>query len=129
LLTKILISIVEDDVSVREALTGLMKSFGFNVKAFQRAQDFLKSDRLDSTSCLISDVQMPGMTGLDLYNRLVTSGKPIPTILITAYPDAGVRARALRAGVKSYLAKPFSEGNLLACIHSALDPREPGKGS
>lgn len=128
--TKIVISIVEDDESVREALTGLMKSFGFSVRAFQRAEDFLKSDRVDSTSCLISDVQMPGMTGLDLYNRLVTSGKPIPTILITAYPDARARARALQAGVKSYLTKPFTESNLLTCIHSALGSREAGgKGS
>lgn len=124
--TKILISIVEDDESVREALMALMKSFGFTVRAFHGAADFLKSNSLDSTSCLISDVQMPGMTGLDLHDRLVTSGKSIPTILITAHPDAGVQARALQAGVKSYLTKPFTDDNLLACIHSALDAREAG---
>lgn len=118
---KIVIAVVDDDVSLREALTGLMKSLGYRVVAFQSARDFLNSNRLHSVACLLADVQMPGMTGPELHNQLVASGNPIPTILITAYPDETVRARALRAGVKCYLTKPFSEEDLLECIHSALD--------
>jgi len=118
---KILMAIVDDDDSVREALTGLMKSLGHSVVAFGCAEDFLNSDRRHSTACLIADVQMPGMTGPELHGRLVASGKPIPTILITAYPDETVRARALQAGVTGYLTKPFTENDLLACIRSALE--------
>ncbi|HKN26464.1 MAG TPA: response regulator [Roseiarcus sp.] len=122
----IVIAVVDDDESVREALTGLMKSLGYRAVAFQSAEDFLKSKRRRSAACLIADVQMPGMTGPELHDRLVVSGEPIPTILITAYPDETARARALRAGVKGYLAKPFSEGDLLECIRSALDSHAAG---
>jgi len=114
------ISIVDDDESVREAVTGLMRSFGFSAMAFPSGESFLRSRRRRGTACLIADVQMPGMTGLELHNRLIASGKPIPTILITAYPDERVRAQALNAGVLCYLAKPFNESDLLACVHSAL---------
>jgi len=116
------IAIVDDDESVREALTGLMKSLGYGAAAFSCAEDFLKSSHRHETSCLIADVQMPGMSGLELRDALVASGQPIPTILISAYPDEGVRARALHAGVIGYLAKPFNEDDLLACIHTALGP-------
>ena len=115
------ISIVDDDESVREATKGLMKSLGFTVETFGSAEGFLKSNHLHRVSCLITDVQMPGMTGLDLHTHLIASGNPIPTILITAYPDDRVRARALKAGVIGYLPKPFKEEDLLACIDSALD--------
>jgi FixJ family two-component response regulator len=118
---KTMISIVDDDESVREAMTGLMKSLGFSAQAFHSPESFLSSDSRHATACLIADVQMPGMTGLELHGRLVASGKPIPTILITAYPDDNVRARALRAGVIGYLTKPFNEDDLLGCIRSALD--------
>ena len=118
---KIVIAVVDDDQSVREALTGLMKSLGYRAVAFQSATDFLNSNRRHGVACLIADVQMPGMTGPELHDRLAASGKPIPTILITAYPDEAVRARALRAGVKCYLTKPFSEDDLLECLRSALD--------
>ena len=118
---QIVIAVVDDDEAVREALTGLMKSLGYRAAAFQSAEDFLKSKRRRGAACLIADVQMPGMTGLELHDRLVASGKPIPTILITAYPDETVRARMLQAGVKGYLAKPFNEDDLLACLRSALD--------
>ena len=88
-----LISIVDDDESVREGTKGLMRSVGFRAETFESAQDFLKSDGARRTSCLILDMQMPGMVGLELHERLVASGNPVPTILITAYPDDRVRAR------------------------------------
>ena len=113
------IAIVDDDYSVREALTSLVRSLGYSAMAFECANDFLKSKRR-RVSCVIADVQMPGMTGLELYNRLVASGKPIPTILITAFPDERTRQHALQVGVNCYLPKPFSEDELLACIRSIL---------
>ena len=116
------IAVVDDDEAVREAVAGLLKSFGYSAVAFARAEDFLNSDRRHQTACLIADVQMPGMTGPDLYSRLVAAGNPIPTILITAYPDQKVRSRALNSGVRCYLSKPFLEKDLMACIESALDP-------
>ena len=123
------IAIVDDDHSVREALTSLVRSLGYVASAFESAEDLLKSKRC-RVSCVIADVQMPGMTGIELYNRLVTSGQPIPTILITAFPDERARERALQAGVVCYLTKPFSEDDLLACIRSILGRREAGgKGS
>lgn len=121
---KIVIAVVDDDVSVREALTGLMKSLGYSPVAFQGAEDFLKSGQRHRVACLIADVQMPGMTGPELHDRLIASGKPIPTILITAYPDETTRSRALSAGVRGYLTKPFNEDDLLACIRSALGDLE-----
>jgi FixJ family two-component response regulator len=120
------IAIVDDDRSVREALTSLVRSLGYRAMAFECAEDLLKSRRRRNVSCLIADVQMPGMTGLELHNRLVTSGEPIPTILITAFPNENARQRALHAGVGGYLSKPFSEDDLLACIRSALGRREAG---
>jgi len=117
---KIEVAIVDDDESVREAMSGLMRSLGFSVKAFSSGEGFLRSNCLRRAACLIADVQMPGMTGLELHHRLVTSGSPIPTILITAYVDEKVRAQALKAGVACYLPKPIDESKLLACIHSAL---------
>jgi FixJ family two-component response regulator len=113
------IAVVEDDESVREATIGLLRSHGFIAKGFSSADEFLKSKRIRITSCLIADVQMPDMSGLALYGHLVAVGTPIPTILITAYPDETVRGRALSAGVTGYLNKPFSEAELLACIDVA----------
>ena len=121
-----LISIVDDDEAVREATKGLMRSLGFLAEAFGSAEDFLKFDRLNSTVCLIADVQMPQMSGLELHRRMVASGLSIPTILITAYPDEGVRVRALKAGVIGYLTKPFNMNDLLACIRAALDRGQAG---
>jgi FixJ family two-component response regulator len=118
--TKPIISIVDDDEPIREAVKGLMKSLGYRAEATASAEEFLRSPHVRHTSCLIADVQMPGMTGLDLHRHLSASGKPIPTILITAYPDDGVRERALAAGVIGYLSKPFDENDLLTCIRSAL---------
>ena len=121
---KIVIAVVDDDASVREALTSLLGSLGFGAVAFERAEDLLSSNRRRDLSCVIADVQMPGMTGPELHARLVASGKPVPTILITAYPDEKTRARALRAGVVGYLNKPFSDDELLAHLRSILGPRE-----
>jgi FixJ family two-component response regulator len=99
-----------------------MSALGFLAEAFASAEDFLKSERFQRTSCLIADMQMPGMTGLELHARLVAVGRPIPMILITGYPDERSRARALEAGITCYLTKPFSEDALLDCIRSALEP-------
>ena len=117
---KPLISIVDDDESMREAIKGLMRSLGYRAEAIASPREFLSSRHVRRTSCLIADMQMPGMTGLELYQRLSTSGKPIPTVLITAYPDDGVRERALSAGILGYLSKPFEEDELIACIRSVL---------
>jgi FixJ family two-component response regulator len=123
---KAVIAIVDDDHSVREALTSLVRSLGYVAVAFECAEDLLKSSRRHNVSCLIADVQMPGMTGFELHNRLVATGEPIPTILITAFPDERSRERALKAGVTGYLTKPFSEDDLLGCIRSTLEGREAG---
>jgi FixJ family two-component response regulator len=117
------IAVIDDDDSIREAVAGLVKSLGYRAVAFGRAEDFLQFDQRSAIACLIADVQMPGMTGPDLHNQLVASGEPIPTILITAYPDHVVRTRALQNGVKCYLTKPFREEDLIQCIQSALDSR------
>jgi FixJ family two-component response regulator len=126
--TTALISVIDDDESMREAVRGLMKSLGYTAEAFASAEEFLNSRQLARTSCLIADVHMPGMTGLELHRHLMASGKTIPTILITAYPDDSVRDRALRDGVVCYLSKPFDENDLLACIRSSLH-RRPGVGA
>ena len=127
---KAVIAIVDDDHSVREALTSLVRSLGYVAMAFECAGDLLKSRRRRNVSCVIADVQMPGMTGLELHNRLVASGDPIPTVLITAFPDERSREHALQAGVTCYLTKPFSEDDLLACIRSTLGRRDgDGEGS
>ena len=119
--TQTLISVVDDDESMREAIRGLMKSLGYTAVAFASAEEFLSSCQIPRTSCLITDVQMPGITGLELHHRLLAAGKIIPTILITAYPDDSARERALGDGVVSYLSKPFDENDLLTCIRSSLN--------
>jgi FixJ family two-component response regulator len=125
--SKALISIVDDDESVREAMKGLMRSLGLSAETFSSAEEFLTSNRLAHTACLIADVQMSGMSGFDLHRQLVSSGRPIPIILITAYPDERMRNRALRSGVIDYLTKPFNENDLLDSLHKVLEqnPRGP----
>jgi FixJ family two-component response regulator len=125
--SKYVISIVDDDESFREAMASLMKSLGFAVEAFSSAEQFLASPRLGSTSCLIADYNMPGATGLELHRQLVDSGRAIPVILVTAYPDDYIRARALAAGVICYLGKTFDEAALLGCVRSALMQADKGK--
>jgi len=119
-----LISIVDDDESVREAIESLMKSVGYIAKVFPSAGDFLKSEHLSDTGCLILDLQMPGMSGLELQSRLVASKSRVPIIFISAHSDAEVRARALEAGAVGFLQKPFSEDALLSAITSSLAVRK-----
>ena len=98
---------------------------GYSVEAFASAVDFLASARLVDTACLIADVHMPAMTGLELHRRLIETGKAIPMILVTAYPDDDVRARALKDGVLCYLRKPIDEKELVGCLSAALRSDEP----
>jgi FixJ family two-component response regulator len=122
-----LISVIDDDESVREAITSFLESLGYKVESFACAVDFLESPTVRDTSCLITDVQMPRMTGLELHYRLVESGYAIPTILITAYPDDIIRAHALAAGVICYLGKPLDEDVLLPCVRLALERARSGE--
>jgi FixJ family two-component response regulator len=116
-----LIAIVDDDALIREALKDFLESAGYTSAAFSSAQRFLKSKRLAAVACLITDMRMPGTTGIELHQKLVDSGRAIPTILITAYPDETVRARAMRAGIRCYLPKPVMSETLLACVDEALE--------
>jgi FixJ family two-component response regulator len=124
---KPVISIVDDDASVREGLADLLNSMGFKTNTFRSGEEFLRSDWLPVTNCLVTDYRMPGMTGLELYRRLAGASRRIPTIMITAFPNEADRARALRAGMSCYLPKPFDETELLGCIRSALGSN--GKGT
>ena len=117
-----LIAIVDDDRSVREALRSLFGSMGFQTELFARGQDFLNSPHMSETSCLILDVVMPGMDGLELQGQLAAR-RSIPIIFITGHSDQNTCARALRAGAVSFLAKPFSEEVLLCALRSALEDR------
>lgn len=119
------ISIVDDDLMVREATSGLLRAMGFRAEMFDGPAEFLESGRHRSTSCLIADMRMPGMSGLDLYNHLVASGARVPTILITAFPVDHDREHALRVGVANYLTKPFKAAELLASIRSVLGSGKP----
>ena len=121
------IALVDDDEASREALGLLIKSLGFSGEVFASAAEFLGWKHLSETACLITDINMPGMTGVELHRHLVNAGCPIPTILITAYPDDSVRERALADGVIAYLTKPCSESALLNCVHSALHARRPDR--
>jgi FixJ family two-component response regulator len=120
-----LVSVVEDDPFFRESMRRFMRSLGYSVEAFPSAADFLASPRLVETACLIADVHMPAMTGLELHRRLIDAGYAIPTILVTAYPDDDVRARALNDGVVCYLRKPVDEKHLMRCLRAALHSDEP----
>jgi len=114
------ISIVDDDESVREATKGLVRSLGYTAATFASGEEFLNSDRVNDTSCLITDVQMPGLTGLELQSRLTAIDRRIPIIFVTAFPQEQVRARALKAGAVGFLSKPFSDDSLIVCLDRAL---------
>ena len=120
-----LISIVDDDEPYRESIRKLVTLLGYAVEAFPSAADFLASSFLPETACLVADVHMPGMTGVELHGRLITLGYAIPTILITAFPDERVRDRALMDGVVCYLSKPVDDGDLERCLRSALNSGKP----
>lgn len=119
-MTKNLISVVDDDESIRRTTMLLIESFGFRAAAFESAETFLNSGHLHDTSCLIVDVQMPGMNGLQLQSHLAASGCGIPVIFITAYENEESCQRAMRAGAAAFLGKPFSDEQLLQGIYSAL---------
>lgn len=115
-----LISVVDDDESVRESLPDLLTEFGFEARAYSSAEEFLLSDSMNRTACLILDIAMPGMTGFDLQRELQFRDQRIPIIFITAQSDREVRARAIKQGAVSVLLKPFNETDLLAAVKSAL---------
>ena len=114
------IAIVDDDASAREGLTNLMSSLGYAARPYASGDEFMRSAERERTACLITDVHMPEMTGLQLYRRLIKAGERIPTIFVTAYPDEAARKDAAEAGADCYLTKPFREDELLACVRSAL---------
>jgi FixJ family two-component response regulator len=118
-----LVSVVEDDQFFRESMKRLMRSLGHRVEAFASAADFLASPRLGETACLIADVNMPVMTGIELYRNLKSSDRAIPTILVTAYGDDDVESRVLKDGVICYLRKPVDEKQLKECLLAALQRR------
>ncbi len=116
-----LISIVDDDEPFRESMKKLVKLLGYTVEAFPSPASFLASPFVSKTACLVTDVQMPGMTGAELHRHLVAAGHRIPTILVTAYPDESARTRALKDGVVCYLSKPVDDEHLERCLHSAVE--------
>ena len=118
-MTRGLISIVDDDESIRRTTTFLVESFGFRATAFESAENFLKSGQLHETSCVIVDVQMPGMNGLQLQSELAAAGYDIPIIFITAYDNKVSRQQAMQAGAVAFLGKPFRDEDLLQTIRSA----------
>jgi FixJ family two-component response regulator len=127
---KFIVMIVDDDDSIRRAARRLIKSYGFPVETFISAEDFLASGRLHATACLVLDVQMPGLNGLELQSRLIADGYRIPIIFITAFHDENTQAQALKTGALAYLVKPFEEADLLSAINIALQrqdgaPRSP----
>jgi FixJ family two-component response regulator len=121
-----LISVIDDDESVRRTTTRLIESFGFRAAAFESAENFLRSGHLTDTSCLIVDVQMPGMNGLQLQSQLAATGSRIPIIFITAHDDKESRRRAMQAGAVAFLGKPFTDEQLLQWIRSALHECDGG---
>jgi FixJ family two-component response regulator len=120
-----LVSVVEDDQYFRESMGRLMRSLGYKVESFPSAATFLASPHLVETACLIADVNMPAITGIELYRQLIKAGYTIPTILVTAYPNDADRDRALMDGVVCYLRKPVDHNHLIRCLRAALHSGEP----
>jgi FixJ family two-component response regulator len=119
------IGIVDDDESCREALADLMESFGLPSVSFPSAQELLRSGSLSHLLCLIVDVQMPGMDGLELQNHLAVSGQGVPIVFVTSHPDPQLKARALKAGAVGFLGKPFESEDLLRHVMAALNIAYP----
>jgi FixJ family two-component response regulator len=118
------ISVVDDDASVRAATSKFLRSHGYTVQAYSSAQHFLQAGRLSDTSCVIADLQMPGMSGLELLTTMRAQGYDAPFIFITAFPDETTRARALKAGAICFLSKPFAGPTLINCLGVALEGRQ-----
>jgi len=122
------ISIIDDDASVRTATARLLRSLGFSAHAFASAKEFLSSPRLSETSCVIADVQMPGMAGVELQEYLVAHDHGTPIIFMTAFPQDRIRERAMKAGAVCFLSKPLDEARLLECLEWALMTRQNPAG-
>ena len=122
-----MISIVDDDESVREATDALVRSLGYAAATFASAEEFLDSDRVHAASCVIADVQMPGLSGIDLQHRLLAQGVQVPIIFVTAFPDERTRKRALDAGAIDFLSKPWSDEQLISCLDMALGHAEQNR--
>jgi FixJ family two-component response regulator len=120
------ISVIDDDASVRTATHNLLSSHGYLVDTFASAEAFLQSARLNESSCVIADVQMPAMSGLDLLTHLRAQGYAAPFIFITAFPEDSIRTRALKAGAIGFLAKPFAGPALISCLKAALKQHHGG---
>ncbi|HEX4410424.1 MAG TPA: response regulator [Xanthobacteraceae bacterium] len=114
------ISIVDDDASVREATATLVRSLGYGTAVFASAEEFLRSGRVWESSCLITDLHMPGMSGADLQDRLIANGHQTPIIFMTAYSEDNIRDRVLDSGAFGFLSKPFPEDSLIECLDRAL---------
>ncbi len=117
-----LLSVVDDDESVRESLPDLLGEFGFAARVFSSAEEFLSSDCLDATRCLILDIAMPGISGPELYQELRRRGYEMPVVFITGQRDESLRARVVKLGAAGFLLKPFSDAALLAAIERAMRP-------
>ena len=115
-----IISVVDDDASVRTATARLLRAAGFSAHAFASAREFLLSPRMRETSCLIADVEMPGMSGIELQGYLIAHGHKTPMIFITAFPEDRIREQVMTAGAIDFLSKPFDEPRLLECVERAL---------
>jgi FixJ family two-component response regulator len=125
LATRPVISIIDDDPSVREATRSLVRSLGYQAQAFSSAEEYLQSDRAENSSCLITDLHMPGMSGADLQDRLIAEGRQIPMIFMTAYYEERVRDQVMDAGAFGFLRKPFDDESLIACLDKALNGGSP----
>jgi len=115
-----LVAVVDDDASLRHATQNLLEAAGFSTVAFGSPKGFLQWPKRRNVSCLVTDMRMPGMTGLELFQQLVATDDAIPTVLITAYPDEAVRTTARKAGIRCYLSKPFSPHQLCECVRTAI---------
>jgi FixJ family two-component response regulator len=120
-----MISIVDDDESVREATKGLVKSLGYTAATFASAEEFLQSRWINDTACVISDMQMPGLSGVEMQSRLIAQGNSTPIIFVSGCSDERTRARALKAGAIGFLSKPFNEERLIEYLRAALGRLEP----
>jgi FixJ family two-component response regulator len=121
-----MIAIVDDDISVRDATKHLIRSLGYAAVTFASAEEYLRSDIIGGTSCLITDLRMPGMSGIELQERLIAEGHRIPVIFMTAFFDENIRRRTLRAGAFGFLNKPFEDESLIRCLYKALNNDETG---
>ncbi len=122
-----MIAIIDDDESVRKATKSLVRSLGYEAATFCSAEEFLGSSQLKTAACLITDVRMPGMSGVELQDRLIADGRSLPTVFISAFSDERVQQKVLESGAVGYLHKPFEEDRLIECIETALKGQDAGR--